>query len=413
MSLEHQAEVLKMARVLDVDVGALAMLAGADAMSIRQLRQQVVNNNSVWEAPIFKRIVIASRLLPVPALALIAEKVMGSLITARIAGQMDVERGVGIASRLQIGFLADVCLHLDPIQACALIQAIPQGRIVPVALELAAREEYVAMGRFVDVLSEASIMAIVDVLDDVQLLRTAFFVENKQRLDSIVEHFLPERLISIIHCAASAADLWPEALGLMRHLNPMLRGRLANLAASLDLQVLSSMLDSVSAHKLWSDVLPIIADMSEESKSRFANLPGVQQVDVLLDIINFTSAERCWPDVLPLIRLMDDAGKEQCATVVEYLDGEQLLSLAQTASDNDLWSDVLDIVRRMDEQRKSEIVALMGIAPQSVIDTLLVAIDRKNFWGLLSAAWSQTTAAGRDRMRRAATKINRDEMLPA
>ncbi|CAA0106013.1 hypothetical protein [Zhongshania aliphaticivorans] len=413
MSLEHQAEILKLARVLDVDTLALAMLQEVDAASIRQLRLQAVKRIHIGDAPIFKRIVSASRLLPVPVLALIAEKVMGSLITARIAGQMDVERGVGIASRLQIGYLADVCLHLDPAQARELIRAIPQRQIVAVAQELAARDECVAMGRFVDILSEASIMAVVDVLDDAQLLRTAFFVENKQRLDSIIEHFAPERLIAIIRCAASDADLWPEALGLMRHLNPTLRGRLANLAASLDTDVLSSMLRSVSAHGLWSDALPIIADMSEESQSRFANLPDIQQTDVLLDIISFACAEGLWPDVLPLVRLMDDAGKTACAQAAEYLDGEQLLSLVRAASDHSMWGDVLDLVQRMNEPQKYEIVALMGMAPQAIVDTMLPAIDVSNYWDLLLPAWPKMTTVGRDRLRQAAGKINQEGKLPA
>lgn len=413
MNLAQQAERVKLARLLDVDADALHMLDTVDADSVRQLRSQVADTVYARQAPMFKRVIAASKLLPVPALALITEKVMGPLLAGKLASQMDVARGIGIAKRLPTPFLATLCLHLDPVRARPLIEAMPAARVLDIAMELARRDEHVTMGRFVDVVDEAVIMQVIEQLDDPHLLRTAFLAENKARLDAIVTRLPEQRLESLIHCAASDAGLWPEALGLLQHISPPVRSRLANLAAQQDDRVLASMAQSVAAGDLWSDALPILASMGEAGQARFANLAPIQSPEILLSAIGSAARDGHWPVLLPLLDLMDATGRTRCAAIAAELDGERLLSLAKAASDEARWPVVLDLARRMPDDARRETVAMMGMAPDAVVATLLSALEAEGLWSLVDEAWPTMGNAAKARLQRVAEQQDLSDRLPS
>ena len=412
--LAHQAETLKLARLLDVDPAQLSMLAKTTPEAIRALREQATHAAFADDEAFFKRVVAASRLLPVPVLALVAEHALGPLLAARVAGQMDVKRGVGIARRLPAEFLTEVCLHLDPQRSRALIRAIDVDLIVEVAIHLAERDEHVTMGRFVDIITDEAIAAVVASLeDDADLLHTAFLAENKARLDAIVEHLPEDRILSVIRTAASADDLWPETLGLMQHLSPEVRGRLADLAASQDATILTSMVRSVQAHDLWGDVLPLLADMNETSRARFANLPAVQAPEMLSDVLRAASRDQVWGDLLPLVRLMEEDGRARCAAVASRLDGEQLLQVAHAAADHQCWPELIDLIRRMPSDIRIDMIALLGLAPPAVIESLVPALEAADAWALLTPAWGRMSQGARTRLQSAADAQGLGERISA
>lgn len=410
--LAHHAETLKLERLLDVAPGALDLLADVPADTVRQLRERATVAFFADDDVFFKRVVAASRLLPVPVLALVAEKALGALLSARIAGQMEVKRGVGIASRLDPEFLADVCLHLDPGRTRALIRAIPVAQIVIVALALAARDEHVTMGRFVDIITDAAIDAVMGELDDAHLLQTAFFAENKRRLKAIVTRLPETRLVSLIRTAASDADLWPETLGLMQHLSAPLRGRLADLAASLDTAVLDSMVTAIRTHDLWGDALPLLADMSPDAQAKFANLPAVQNVDTLEEALQAAGAFDVWADLLGLVGFMDEAGKARCAGLAERLDGAQLLQVAEAAAAHDRWPAVIDLLQHMAPDPQADMMALLGLVPASTAESLVMALDGAEAWPLLTQVWPRMARGARDRLARAAAARGLTARLP-
>lgn len=402
--LTHQAETLKLARFLDVEPAALSLLEPVSATDIRLLREQATRAFFANDDAFFKRVVAASHLLPIPLLALVAEKVLGPLLAARIAGQMDVKRGVGIASRLPDVFLADTCLSLDPTHTRDLIRAIPIPSIVAVAGVLSARREHVTMGRFVDILDNDAIAAVIEGLDNEDLLRTAFFAENKQRLDAIVGMLTEQRLVALICTASSDADLWPETLGLLEHLSPPVRGRLADLAAQQDEAVLTSMVVSVNAHGLWGDVLPLLVDMAEVSRARFANLPAVQQPDMLAAVLQAASADKVWDALLPMIHLMDEGSRNRCAAAAEGLDGQQMLQVADATAALGHWPDMIDLIGRMGEDARLDMVAILGLAPLSVLDTLVPALEAAQAWPLVKAAWPRMSGNAQTRLMDAARR---------
>lgn len=87
-----------------------------------------------------KRMAAASRLLPAPVLAKIAEKVFGPLLCARIAGMIEPGKATDVAVRLPVGFLTDLAVELDPRRSHRVIGNIPSDTVVPIAAELTQRQ---------------------------------------------------------------------------------------------------------------------------------------------------------------------------------------------------------------------------------------------------------------------------------
>ena len=109
---------------------------------------------------------------------------------------------------------------------------MPAEVVVPVAEELGARREHVTMGRFLAFVPDRGVAAAIGALDDETMLRTAFVLEHKDRLDHAIGLLPPERLPGIIDTAARL-ELWSEALDLLAHVSDERLGPIAGVVADL------------------------------------------------------------------------------------------------------------------------------------------------------------------------------------
>ncbi|NKQ57646.1 hypothetical protein HFP15_32770 [Amycolatopsis sp. K13G38] len=185
------AEIRKLARVLGVSADRFAYLRDVPQADVRRLRDQVTTTLFDAHLNVLERMAGASRLLPNPLLAKLAERVFGPLLAARIAGLVDIGRGVDIAKRLPPGFLADVAAELDPRRAAGIIAGLPEPVVVRVARELARREDWITIARFVDTLPETTIVASLDVIPDHGLPLVAEMLDEVARVAYIVD-LLPD-----------------------------------------------------------------------------------------------------------------------------------------------------------------------------------------------------------------------------
>jgi hypothetical protein len=201
-----------------------------------------------------QRIAAASKVVPVPIMAKLGEGAFGPLLCARVAGMLDPSRAVDVAKRLPPPFLADVAISIDPRRASEVIAQMPVENILAIARELLARGEFVAVGRFVGYLSDPSLEASVDMIDPASLLRIAFVVEGKERLDEIIEMLSEERLEALIR-AADEEQLWPEALDVLSNLNERNLARLAELAAAQDEAQLDGLIEAARREGM-EDLVP-------------------------------------------------------------------------------------------------------------------------------------------------------------
>ncbi|MGA8258122.1 MAG: hypothetical protein WB767_16255 [Nocardioides sp.] len=298
--LQNRAEVLKLARLLGVDVADLPALDDVPAASLAEFRNAATDRLFDESARTLGRVGAASKLVPSPIVATIAEKAFGPLLCARAAGAVDPSKAVDVARRLSPIFLADVAIELDPRRVAAIIAAVPDTLVVPVAEELGRREEHVTMGRFLAFVSDDAIVAAMGVLSDEAMLRTAFVLEHKDKLDHAVGLLPADRVPGVLE-RASELGLWAEALDLLDHLSEERRGPIADTLAGLSQSVVGELVTAVSQAHLWDSLLPIVRLMSPDACARLAAAPAFHDAAVLRSIVEAAAAQDLWLDVVPLI----------------------------------------------------------------------------------------------------------------
>jgi hypothetical protein len=216
---------LKLARVLGAEPARFGYLERVDPRDLRRLREQVTDVLFDADVAALQRMASASKLLPGAVLAKIAQRVFGPLLCARVAGLLDPARGIDVAKRLPSDFLADVAIELDPRRANQIIAGIPVETIAAITAELCRREDWITIGRFVDQLPDEAVSASLRVMTDAALLQVLFLLDDKTRIDHILELLPSSRFESLMPTAAEH-DLWPAALDLLAHCAPDSRARL-------------------------------------------------------------------------------------------------------------------------------------------------------------------------------------------
>lgn len=381
--LDVLAEMVKLARVLGTSTESLDYLKPLGASQLRELRERLSEAEFARTRPVFQRVAQASKLLPNSLVATIGEKVFGAVLCARVAGLMPSDRAIDLAAKMPDAFLADVAVELDPQSAREVIAAMPAKRVVAIALILVARGDYITMGRFVGYLSDTVIGAAMNaVTSDEALLRTAFFVESKDKLNALIG-LLPESRLrsSILLAADDRTGLWTEALALIDHADDQWKRRIGDLAAAQDASVLTSMMQAAQRLQVWDSVLPLVGHMSEQSQRKVAALPGLADPSVLNSIIEAAEKHSLWSDLLPLVGHMHEEARRVAAQVVEHLPQEVLQNLLATANQSDLWADLVSILKLMDASEQRNVVRLIGEQDESVLKQLMLAMDRAGLWG--------------------------------
>ena len=232
-AVQGRAEILKLARMLDCEPDELAYLEGVKVGELRALRAQIVERLWNDDNAVLSRIADASKLLPVPIIATIAQRAFGPQIAARLTVLIEPSRAVEVAGRLPIDFLADIAVELDPRRAGTVLVALEPARIGAITRVLVERGEDVTMGGFVGHLRDDAIRAALEEMDDATLLRVGFVLEDKGRLPRLVS-LLPEQRVRGLIAAAAEAHLWVEALDLLGRLSAKQRAMIVDGAAGVD-----------------------------------------------------------------------------------------------------------------------------------------------------------------------------------
>jgi hypothetical protein len=208
---ESRVETVKLGRLLGVDdPRALAFLLAVPAAELRDYRESVVDLLYDDNHEQLQRVADASRLLPARTLAAIGQHALGPLICARLSGLLDGRRAVEISDHFTVDFLAQVAAELDPRRAADVVAGITPDTVVAVSVAMAAHAEYVAMGRFVGYLNEATLGRCVEALGDEDLVRVAYVMEGDERLVAMFELVGPEHAARALS-TARAAGLGQEA----------------------------------------------------------------------------------------------------------------------------------------------------------------------------------------------------------
>lgn len=381
VALERRAEVIKLARVLATDPEEIAYLERATPEDLRALREQATDALFEGDRDRLFKLALASRIIPSPIGAKIAHWALGPLLSARVTGLLDPSKAVDLAKRLPAGFLADVAIDLDPRRAREVIERLPAEQVAEIAGELARRDEEVTMGRFVGYLDDEALGAAMAKIDDGSLLRTAFVMEDKDRLDDVLSLLPQERLAGVMH-AADRDGLWAEALDLLDHMSKERQGALAEIAASEGL--LESLTATASAEGLWDVVLPVIPAMSEASRLTLAHLPVVEDRDSLAAILDTAGKHDLWASLLPLVEHLPPGPHDQVAALGATLDQAVLEHIVDLVNEGDLWSMFVPLAAdHMDAAGRERVAQIIAGVKMSVINGMADAVERDNLWAPL------------------------------
>ena len=283
--LETAAEVLKLERLLGIEEGEFDFLSEVPAEELRTLRERVTDSIFDSGGAALARLGASAKLVPSPLVATICESSFGPLLSARAAASCDPAKAIDVAKRMSAAFLCDTTIELDPRKVAAIISGVPIELVEPVARELGAREEYVTMGRFLAFVPDEAISAAMGALSDEALLRTAFVLEHKERLDDAIGLLEPGRMAGVLRCAADQG-LWPEALDLIDNISDDRRAAIAEDVAGLGDEVISGLIAAASEADIWDSLVPVVGAMSDESLAKIApTLTGLDPVHLreLLD----------------------------------------------------------------------------------------------------------------------------------
>lgn len=229
MSLDAQSEVVKLARELQAPPGTLDGLAVLPPDDLRRLRRLAGDALHDAHRAAFHRAAAATAVLPVGLTARLAQTLIGPYLAARIAAEMPTDRAVRLATHLEVAFLAEVCLSLDPGRVADTVRALPDDRVVAVGTTLLARGEHVTLGKFVEVVRPSVLDRMTERIEDpAALLAIAAAIEARHRLDDLMTRIDDERLSAMVDVAA-ATDQVAAMEAVVAHLGPVNRRRLERL----------------------------------------------------------------------------------------------------------------------------------------------------------------------------------------
>jgi hypothetical protein len=222
------AALQKLAHTLGVDPSELSGLADLPADDVRLLRAQIAEALFQADRPRFARMAALSSSVPVALAAKVTQHALPPLLAARTAELVEPDRAAELVNRLSDDYVANVAAALDASRAPQVVARIPADRVATVSAELARRGEWVVIGGFVAHIGADGLRASVAVYNGEQLLRIAFVLDEKSRMDEIGELLTDEQLDQML-VAADEHGLWVELEDMVSHLTD--RERLAGRAA--------------------------------------------------------------------------------------------------------------------------------------------------------------------------------------
>jgi hypothetical protein len=388
--LAIQSELDKLGLTLGVDAEALGFLDRVAAEQLRALRVAIYEVLYREDRVLFGRMAAVAAHLPVALTLQIAER-LGPLLTARVASEMPSGRGVEIAERMSTTFAADVCVDLDPRRTRDLIAHLPTGWMVEVALELARRGDFVTMSRFVDFVSDEAVQGVVEAIEDeAALLRVAFYMGEKNRMDHFFRMLPPKRLEALILRVEGDPDhLLPALLSLLIHVSYGLKRELGNIAAAQDESVLTGYVRATQRLDLWPDILPVVAAMSEPFRAKVVNLPILSEPPVQERVVGAADEHGLWGALLPLVEMMNATTRAALASIVAARADATLHGAGEAALMGEQWDSLLDLVALMPQPKQDELVAIVrafGEVDPDLLRRVAAAAGQRGFGGRFEVA---------------------------
>lgn len=230
--LHVRVELEKLSAELDTEVAEIGYLGSLGVEELRDLRAVISDALFARHEKAFQPLGNMSKMVPTRIAVKVAEVALGPLVSARVAGAVDTKYAASMAQAMKPDFLAQVAVLIDPVRIRELLPMLPSQLVVEVGRLMVSRGKYLALSRFVPVVSTQDALSVIDGASPEATLRTALYVEEPAALADIIETIDRSALTGVIeHAAASgAAD---DALTLIDGLSGPALSRVLGLAGDL------------------------------------------------------------------------------------------------------------------------------------------------------------------------------------
>ena len=354
--LDSSAELVKLGQLLHVPSAELQFLEGMSLPTLIKVRELSTDKLFNDGSKLFQKLASASKLMPIGVTASIGEKIFDAMLCARIASQMPYQRAIDLAKKMTTPFLAKVTLELDPRRVKDIIQHMPLENLQAVANELLKHRHYMVMGRLVNFMTASNLKVILNGINSEEaLLHIGFFIEGKHQLSDIIRLLPKERLQKLISYLQLHAELWPEALALMVHLEDDLKREMGDISADLGEPVLNGLVKAVYERQLWQDALPLFATMSPSTQLQLISTATLNDRGVLKSAITSTDKFALWATLLPLVEFMSHAQQHLLAELVMEEREDLQFRLIDAAYQHHLWQPLFDIMHALTEDKQHNI----------------------------------------------------------
>ena len=230
-----RAQLDILASVLDVDAERVAHLDRLGADGVRALRERISNLLFDEQAAMFARVSKLAPLTPNALVAKVSEAVIPPLVAGRAAGALGIDHQGRIAdllSRLSPAYMADCAPYLDPRAIEVLAPVVPGEALVPGAVELLRRRDYVTAAAFVEFATPELIRAFEQGIDDdLGLINTAALVHSTEMLAQIIDTIPDDRLERILAASLTTPESILSGMSVLSRLDAEVRDRLVDLLA--------------------------------------------------------------------------------------------------------------------------------------------------------------------------------------
>jgi hypothetical protein len=355
------SELDKLGATLELDPEQLAFLSSISPEELRSLRVSIYERLFALNAPVFERLARPAQRMPARIVALFAERGFGPLVAARVVAELPAKAGLVLARKVSLEFFADTTLFLDPRRTRDMIVQMPPQQIAELARKLVRRGEFMTMSRFVDFITEEQTQAALDAIEDEgDLLRVAFYMGSKNRMDHLFRTLPPERVERMIkRVEAEGEELLPAFLSVLIHVSYELKRELAEAIARQPQAVLTGYIRAIEDGGHWQDVLPVVASTSAAAQRAVVNLPMLAEPAVQESIVATVDRTANWALLLGLLRQMDATNREAVAKILAAKGPAALARAADGALLVERWDVLLELAARMPAERRAELVAII------------------------------------------------------
>lgn len=365
MSLATRAELDKLAVTLQRDPDQLAFLRDVAPAQLRALRIAVYERIFEDDRRAYQRLARLGARLPRRIAARRLGPLVGPAAAARVAAEMPSRRALEFVEHFDDDFVVEASEYLDPRRTREALRGAPRERVVAIARALAARGDVMTMSRFVEFLPDETTAAVVEAIEDeALLLRVAFYMGSKTRIDHVVAMLPDERRRRLIRAVQERADeLLAIFLSVLVHVSYRTKRELVDIAADEGEELLEGFVRATHAHHAWAEMLPVVAAMSERARTIAVNVPVLREPDVQAQIVRAADEHGLWSIVLGLVDAMGEENRDAVAAQFAELEPQALARAAEAALMGERWEALLDIVRRLPDERRAQfgtVVAAFG-----------------------------------------------------